>query len=462
MEANNVQIRPPDAQQSQQAQQSQAVNTVLARLIQVATAALKAPTVDKAGNIIVNQIQTIVKTDRAILVPLQGKKRIFCISGDLEPCQDNPFSQAVHEIRTLSGKEDTPQIITPDTLPQDVDLPHTRKTLDAMGGTCVLWLPIPDDRSLKPRFALWLERWGSKTWREEEIKLLSHALVFFGRALNPGKGKASGTGKKRAGLLLAVIAAALMWLPLPSRINAPVQVAPDHPHYIFAPFDGIVDDLAVQPGETVKSGDLIFRYDTRVLERQMEEARGGVAAALAELVRLEGAAYEDKEARAKIPVQKLEVARKEAEVRFLEKQLELAEVRTESDGVVVLDDPDALIGAALQTGQMVLSIADPRHTKLKIMTPVTDAGLVQEGAKVQIRLDSDPLKTIPAVIERIGFDVRVSDERIPSVRVDAVWSENPEVTPGQRGIARIEGPVTRLGMQLFRKPLMNLRTLFGL
>ncbi len=441
-------------------------NLVMANLIHLATTSLKADSLEKAGNTIVNRIHTLVKTERAVLVPLSGRRRILCISGDLEPVQDNPFSQAVHETRNylnplLARGENGPQVVTRESLPTELNAPQTRKVLEAMGGTNILWIPLLPDGNKETGFALWLERWNNAPWTEEEIRLVSHAGVFFENALRPRKKQARPrSGKRTIGLFLAVLFL-LLWLPVHSRINAPIQVVPNHPYYVFAPFNGIVEDLAVHPGENVRKGDMIFRYDTRVLEKQLEEARRGVAVARAELGRLEGAAYKDEDARARIPVQKLEVERKQAETAFIKKQLELSEVRTEADGVVVLDDPDALIGASLQTGELVLRIADPEQTKLRIMVPATDSGLLMQGAEVLARLDSDPLNSIPARVERIGFDVNISDDRIPSLLVDAEWKEKPRVTPGQRGMARIQGPKIFLGLQLFRKPLIALRNLLG-
>ncbi|MCP4108859.1 MAG: efflux RND transporter periplasmic adaptor subunit [Desulfobacteraceae bacterium] len=441
-------------------------NLVMANLIHLATGSLKADSLEKAGNTIVNRIHTFVKTERAVLVPLSGRKRIFCVSGDLEPVQDNPFSQAVHEIRNyfkplLAQGENGPQVVTRDSLPSDLNAPQARKVLEAMGGTNILWIPLLPDGDKENGFALWMERWANAPWTEEEIRLVSHAGVFFENALRPRKKQAGQRSKKRTiGLFLTVLLL-LLWLPVHSRINAPVQVVPNHPYYVFAPFNGIVEDLAVHPGENVQKGDIIFRYDTRILEKQLEEARRGVAVARAELARLEGAAYNDENARAKIPVQKLEVERKQAEAAFIKKQLELSEVRTEADGVVVLDDPEALIGASLQTGELVLRVADPEQTKLRVMVPATDSGLLMEGAEVLVRLDSDPLNSIHARVERIGFDVNISNDRIPSVLVNAVWKEKPRVTPGQRGMARIQGPKIFLGLQLFRKPLIALRNLLG-
>ncbi|MFP4350511.1 MAG: efflux RND transporter periplasmic adaptor subunit [Desulfococcaceae bacterium] len=449
---------------STEAMDPKTMNSVLARLLNMARAAMRAESARKAGDIIVNRIHTLIPVDRAAVVPLTGNKRILCLSGHLEPSQDNPFSQAVHETRKLYRKTEEPVVVRPDTLPESSRSPQLRQVLESTGGTSVLWVNLPHPTDGGPLFALWLERWNRKPWSAEEIKLLSHALLFFGYALGtPRKTLGSAIRKKRVLWMALAFFFILMWLPVQSNVSAPVQVVPERPHYVFAPFDGIIEDLAVRPGDRVSVGDLIFRYDTRVLEKQLDEAlRGGLAVARAELARLEGAAYTDEEARARIPVQKLEVRRREAEIAFLRQQLELSEVRSGADGVVVLDDPDALIGASLQTGQLILRVADPARSKLRIMAPVSDTGLIREGAAVAVRLDSNPLHSIPARVERVGFDVELSDEQVPSVLIEAEAEGGQEVMPGQRGSAKIAGPRVTLGMQIFRKPLMSLRDFIGI
>ncbi|HHC25185.1 MAG TPA: HlyD family secretion protein, partial [Desulfobacterales bacterium] len=165
---------------------------------------------------------------------------------------------------------------------------------------------------------------------------------------------------------------------------------------------------------------------------------------------------------AELPVQQLEVERAEADVLFFAKQQARAEVRTAKSGFIVLDDPDALVGATLRTGQVVLSVADPSRTKLRIMVPAGDAGFLKKGARVSIRLDSDPLQSLPAIVERIGFEIKLSEDKVPSVLVEAVWSDDiHDVQPGQTGSAKIFGESTCLGMQILRKPLIAFRSLTG-
>lgn len=464
---------PPQSPQS-------AANTILARLIHLAVAALGAESSEKAGQIIVNRIHTLIKTDRAMVIPMKGSNRIFSISGDLEVCkgEDHPYAQAVHEVRKHFQKERKPQVITQKSLPDDVKAPNTRKVLEAVGGTNILWFPLLMAGNHESGFALWLERWNNKKWGQEEIKLLSHGAMFLGHALSDprtrredAESKKSKWWKKLLSFPLFLLLVSL--IPMNARISSPVQVVPDHPYYVFAPLGGIIEELMVQPGEQVKKGDVIFRYDTRMLEKQLEEAQRGVTVALTQLVSLEGAAYNDQGARAQIPVQKLKIESAQANLAFIQKQLELSEVKSGADGVVILDDPDALIGASVGTGQMVLRIADPERTKLRMDVPVTDAGIFEKGDPVFARMDANPLKSFSATVSRIGFDVVIaSGEKstpVPSILVEAEWekaeeewkNERPPVLPGQRGRASIHGKKTVLGMVWFRRALTRWRNRFG-
>jgi len=113
--------------------------------------------------------------------------------------------------------------------------------------------------------------------------------------------------------------------------------------------------------------------------------------------------------------------------------------------------------------QTVLSVADPSKTKLHLMVAAADVGLLKKDAEVSVRMDSEPLESFSAKITRIGFDIRISENQVPSVMAEAVWTnQTPKAQPGQKGSAKIFGPMTVMGMQLFRKPFIVFRTFIGL
>lgn len=438
------------------------VNTVLARIIQLAVALLKTADAGSKGALLVNQIQNLVRADRVMLVPIRGNTRIAAASGGMTAAQDSQYSEVINDVRRLFGTATQPCTFSGQDMPEGAT-DYLKTFLGSMNGVALLWMPLvlPEQ---EVRYALWVERWNGRQWLEEETKLLDHGMPLFAKGMEtPRRSLVPKHWKKGRALILSLILfGALMCLPFRAQVTAPVQVEPLEPLYVFAPFDGIIETLLVQPGEKVTEGVPLFRYDTRVLEKRFQEAVRGVASARAELARLEAAGYDDREARSKIPVQKIEVLQKQAEVDFLQEQLGRAVVKATEGGLILLDDADALVGAAVRTGQLVLRVADPASTRLKIMVPVADSGLLLQNASMDIRLDSDPLHTLAGRTKRIGFDVQLSDDRVPSIQVFGEWVGNATVRPGQRGIVRIQGPDTVLGMQIFRKPLTTLRGWLGI
>lgn len=436
---------------------------VMARFIRLCGSILSAGDPREAGALAVNRVGELVRTDRAVLVKLSGRNPIQAVTGGGEAAQDSAFADAVEAVRKRYA-EHTEAVVVP-RIRSDAaaQFPHLAKAQEAMGGTRILWLPLrlSNDDTFAPQFALWLERWQDRPWTPPDIELLQHAALFLGHALAPGK-TASRPKRRWRNLAAAALILVFLCLPVSTMVTAPARVVPDAPFHVFAPMDGILKDLFVRPGQWVEKDDLLFRYDSRVLDKRLDEAYRNVAVAKAKLIRLEGAAHRDPDARAEVPVQKLEVARAEADVSFYADQRERADIRSGQAGVVVLDDPDALIGAAIQTGQAVMSVADPARTKIRLLVPVTDAGLLEKGATVGVRLDSDPLRSIPALITRIGFETTLSEQRVPSVMAEAVWIEPPpDIQPGQHGSAKIYGPTTLMGFQIFRKPFIHIRSVVG-
>jgi len=437
---------------------------LLARFIRVTEAALAAATTQQAAATIVNRIAELVITDRAVLVHMTGKAPIATVTGGGVAGQEGALADAVRWVRDHHRGHGGALILPPQKQMGEVSGALNKIQL-AMGGTAILWLPLPcsHDENQQPRYGLWLERWNNKSWHSSEIDLLQHAALFLGRALTEAPSTVRRWYRRKSVLIGAALLAAIFAIPVDSSVTAPARVVPDQPHHLFASMDGIVRELLVVPGQRVEENTLLFRYDDRVLKKRLEEARRALAVARAELVRFEAAAYQDPEARARIPVQQLEVARAESDVVFFTGQHDRAEVSAPTGGVVVLDDPDALIGASLRTGQLVMSIADPKRTKLQLAVPAADAGLLQKSAAMQVFLDRNPLTGIPATVSRIGFDVTLSEQQIPSVKAEARWDGTATgIQPGQRGMAKIYGESTPLIAQLLRKPVAAIRTFLGI
>lgn len=434
-----------------------AVAAVLAELIRLTNRALTVEDRTKAAEIIAEGFKSVLHVDRVAVISLLPRPKLMHVSGGGISSKDSIYAQVVREAAMLSGRRTGPEVLSATSIDETTTYRHLKTFLTEPSAPQVLWMPLLNSND-KVSDVLWLERWRNKVWTENEIDFIKSNSIFFRKALESSTKTTLKVSRKWTVVTLVVVVIGLLaFIPVDSRITASAVVVPENPTYVFAPFDGVVGTLHVLPGQTVKRGELLVEYDSKVMDKNLELARQGVGTAIAELERLEGASYQDTDTLAQLPIQQIEVRRAKAEVEYLEKMLDLSRVRADADGIVVLDDPDALIGSALQTGQLVMRIADPTDTKLELMVPATDISLVDRKSQLHVRLDSDPLHPHEASVDRIGYDVTLSSKGIPSVRVDAVWDGSPFVNPGQQGTARLIGPPTTLGLSLFRKPLITLR-----
>ena len=459
---NNSPRRGPATRSAQRpATANRAANLPLVSLSRVSEAILSAPSVPETAAVLVNRFGEIIPCDRVVLVECGWRGKLLAATGGGQVVQDSAFADTVRLVyRRLRGKEEMRVLPREDPKKGDERLVQVQQ---AMKGTSVMWVPLGLPGG-PVRHALWLERWQGAPWTQDDVDFMGHARVFFTQGLANKGALHSPRLRKYVYLSVLLVLLLVMLIPVTSSSISPSRIIPGHPHTVFAPLEGALKELLVEPGQNVESDTLVFRYDARVLDRAVEEANQAVVVARAELARLEGASFTDPDAQSKIPVQTLAVEAAEADAKFAREQRERANVKAKVAGVVVLDDPDSMIGAPLKVGQSVMTIADLSDTKLEIMVPVSDAGLVQEGADVTVRLDRTPLKTYRARITRTGFDVIIPETNIPSIRVEAEWLDKPDALQvGQRGTARIFTDAKQpLWMEMFRKPLIKIRDLMGI
>lgn len=447
---------------------------LLARFLRLSAALAATANPAKAGQLLVNRIGEVLSCERAVLATLSPPQPCYA-SDDVKPAQHSVLADAIALALADAGSTQGPVRFTlaehgAHLLRRASDPPSTAQTHDALqrmlgahGGSSILWWPLPARDGGPPRHALWLERHHGRSWSDEEV-LFAHRFGPLVDALLP---LAQAPERRRARTLITVaggiVLAALASVPLPSAVTAPVQVVAAHPQHVFSALDGVVSTLAVAPGQQVQAGDLLLRMDTRVLQKTVDEARQTVAVAQAELARVRAASHYDADARARLTVSQIDLERAELDLAFQLAQLERAELRSELAGQVMLEDPDRLPGAAVRMGERLLSIADTRATRLRIMVPLADFSLVDESAPVRISLDRSPLSAVDARVVRRGYSVQLSDDQLPSIEIDAHWIEPaPDVFPGARGTARIRGQNMPLIQQLLRKPLQTLRRAWGL
>ncbi|GIU51652.1 RND transporter [Shewanella sairae] len=115
-----------------------------------------------------------------------------------------------------------------------------------------------------------------------------------------------------------------------------------------------------------------------------------------------------------------------AEVAALQKGIKSLTLIAPRDGMVVYGNDQQgnklAEGQNIFGGDSVLSIPDLQHMQVNMTIPEVEAGRVQVGQALKIRLDANPEKTFNGKIIELGAVFRIKNQDVPLVIFDAVAS----------------------------------------
>ncbi|WP_299806101.1 efflux RND transporter periplasmic adaptor subunit [uncultured Shewanella sp.] len=115
-----------------------------------------------------------------------------------------------------------------------------------------------------------------------------------------------------------------------------------------------------------------------------------------------------------------------AEVAALNKGIKSLTLIAPRDGMVVYGNDQQgnklAEGQNIYGGDSVLSIPDLQHMQVNMTIPEVEAGRVQVGQVLKIRLDANPEKTFNGKIIELGAVFRIKNQDVPLVIFDAVAS----------------------------------------
>lgn len=342
------------------------------------------------------------------------------------------------------------------------------------GHGLLLRLPLGDAAASDGLLALWRDT----PWTGAEIAvlgLLADAYAHAWRALAPTQrtGRAAswwgrlrhGERRTRWWLALGVAVIGLMFVPVRQSVLAPAEVVARAPMAVRAPLQGVVDQIAVAPNQTVEKGQLLAALDVRDLEGRLESARQALAVADAELRQNQQQALVDDRSKATLALARGKRAQAASDVDFYAKAVARAQLRAERDGIVLFDDPADWIGKPVALGERIMMVADPADVELEIHLPVGDAIALPAEAPIRLFLNTAPADPLPATLLRVGYRASPTAEGAMAYRVRARLTDDALATQprvGLKGTAKLYGESTPLYGYLLRKPLATLRVWLGL
>ncbi len=239
--------------------------------------------------------------------------------------------------------------------------------------------------------------------------------------------------KLLAAALVASLAA-VACVPLPYRVGAPAHIEGAVQRIVAAPLEGFLQASHVRPGDTVRAGDLLVELadkdlvlEQRKLEAALTQHENGYAAALARADRAQFVISQGKAVEAR------------AQLELVREQLARTRLLAPIDGVVIKGDLSQALGAPVQRGDALLTLAPAERFRLIIDVDERDIAQVERGQTGQLALASLPVETLGFVVERVTPVAAVHDGH-NSFEVEARLAvAAPMLRPGLQGVAKIDG-----------------------
>lgn len=264
----------------------------------------------------------------------------------------------------------------------------------------------------------------------------------------------------------------LYWIPLavlvfflfPVRLTvlAPGELVPTQPTVVRSPIEGVISTFHVKPNERVKLNQPLFDFDEVMLQSRATVAAQSLETSLAQYRQTSQLALSDPKYKAELAAQAGTVQERRAEATYLADQLKRSKVSADQEGMVLFDDATSWLGKPVAIGESIMRIVRPNDVEVEAWLPLADAVRLQEGSRVQLYLQSDPLSPVQAKLRYVAHQAVERPDGVYAYRVRATLTEPTKHRVGLKGTAKLESERTTMFYWLFRRPLTVVRTTLGI
>jgi len=207
-----------------------------------------------------------------------------------------------------------------------------------------------------------------------------------------------------------------------------------------APIAGYIIEANVRPGDIVAEGDPLFRIDDRDL--RLEFLRW--SSQKAQVERQQRDAFAQGE-RSEVNILRAQLDQADSQLTLISEQIARTRGTAPFDGVVVSGDLSDQLGAPVERGQVLFTLAPLDQYRVALRVAETDVSQVQVGQRGQLVLAANPNETLPIELSSITPVSEVVGGR-NTFRLEATLGATPDfLRPGMQGAARIEIGERRLG-----------------
>jgi len=242
-----------------------------------------------------------------------------------------------------------------------------------------------------------------------------------------------GLGKKA---IAALLFAGAFWMAF-GRMNyevlAPCRIVPENINSVAAPYDGMIANVVVQPGQAVKQGQLLVQIDTE----QLSIERSKILSEIASTKIQANAFLQERKPQDAFQLQ-AQIRVLDTDLQLIQEQIKRARIRAKVDGVVLPTDIHRRVGQYVNLGEQLLEIASDQQWHLEIETPESDArhlALEQTGS---FQTNARPDQYQRCEITKISPSTQVVRQKNVIVAEAVLHSREDWMKIGMEGHIRID------------------------
>ena len=261
-------------------------------------------------------------------------------------------------------------------------------------------------------------------------------LAWWRRAATAMQVRARASGKPGVALALGALVVLLTIvavLPFNYRVSAPARLEGSVQRVIVAATDGFLQQANVRAGDSVREGQVLAELATQdlQLERRRRES---------ELSQHENAyrAAQARNDRAQMVISQSRAGEAQAMLALADSQIERARIRSPFDGIVIKGDLTQTLGAPVQRGEVLLTIAPNNSFRLIVEVDESDIAAIVPGQKGELALAAVPERALSFTTRRVVPFAASTDSHNYFEVEAALDAQGASLRPGLSGVARID------------------------
>lgn len=239
-------------------------------------------------------------------------------------------------------------------------------------------------------------------------------------------------GQKAAILCFCAFVAWFIFGTTQHQILAPCKIVPDRIFTVSAPYESMIEQVHVLPGQVVKEGDLLVQLNTKDL--LIERKR--IATAIAS-TQIEANAYLSDRKPDKAFLKQAEIAVLQTDLDLVETQIRRSTIRAHEDGVVMPTEIHRRIGQFVALGEPLLEIANENNWRLQVEVPENNAQYIDIAQQGHFQTAARPDERLMCEVTKISPSSEVMNERNVVVAEAFLLERDPWMKVGMEGHIRI-------------------------